>query len=256
MGQELLAKVLEAHGGREHWNRVRTIQFVARCSGWALTARWQRSAFRNYRAHVSSKAPKVRFDPFKGQQGWFTPDRVWIETPGREMIESRSAPRSYFPGGRRALAWDALDVLYFGGYAIWNYLCTPYLLACSGIRLTRGAAWREAGETWQRLIVQFPNTIPTHCREQIFYIDGRGRIRRHDYTAEVIGGYARAAHYCDRHRWFGGHLFPTRRRVFPRRRNNRSLPFPNLIRIDIEHIELHNTGNACEPAADRMTQEG
>ncbi len=255
MAQELLAQVLEAHGGRANWERGDTIRFTARCGGWALTARWQRNAFRIYRADVSTRTPAVRFNPFKGQRGRFTPDRVWIETPGGETIRSRLDPRAYFPGGRRALVWDALDILYFGGYAIWNYLCTPYLLAHPGMRLTRGSDWQEAGETWQRLMVQFPDTVPTHCREQIFYVDARGRIRRHDYTAEVIGGYARAAHYCDRHRWFDGNLFPTRRRVFPRRRNNRPLSFPTLVWIDIDHIEIRNTANARGPVRDRMQQE-
>jgi hypothetical protein len=255
VAQELLAKVLEAHGGRSNWDGVDTIMFAARCGGWALTARWQPNAFRNYRAWVSTWPPKVRFDPFKGEHGWYTPERVWIATADGETIASRSAPRARFPGGRQALAWDALDVLYFGGYAIWNYLCLPYVLAHPDVRLTRGADWHEAGETWQRLIVQFPDRLPTHCREQIFYVDHRGRIRRHDYTAEVIGGYARAAHYGHRHRWFDGHLFPTRRRVFPRRRNNRPLPFPTLVWIDIDHIDLFRPRKACEPFYDRIKQE-
>ena len=74
--------------------------------------------------------------------------------------------------------------------------------------------------------------------EQIFYIDDRGYIRRHDYTARVIGPYARAAHYSDDLREFGGLVFPTRRRVYPRRGDNRSLPFPTLIWIDIDHIDV------------------
>ncbi len=135
--------------------------------------------------------------------------------------------------------WDALDILYFGGYAIWNYLCTPFLLDYPDVHLTRGADWEQGGETWRRLAARFPDTLPTHCRDQIFYIDDRGFIRRHDYTAEVIGGYACAAHYCDRHRTFDGILFPTRRRVLPRRRNNRSSPFPILVWIDIDRIELY-----------------
>jgi hypothetical protein len=231
--------VLEAHGGRERWRRVDEIRLAARCGGLALAARWQKNAFRQYRARVFTSTPRVCFAPFKGQRGWFSPEKVWIETMEGELIRSRTAPRAYFPGGRRALAWDALDILYFGGYAIWNYLCTPFVFDHPGMCLHRGPDWQEAGETWQRLVVHFPDLLPTHCPEQVFYIDARGRIRRHDYTAEVIGGYARAAHYCHRHRRCGGLLFPTRRRVVPRRRDNRAAGFPTLIWIDIDQISLH-----------------
>ncbi len=239
MTQELLAQVLEVHGGRANWERVEEIRCHARCGGMALMARWQKNAYRQYDARVWAHTPQVCFDPFKGQRGWFRPEKVWIETLDGTTVKSRPAPRSYFPGGRRALVWDALDILYFGGYALWNYLCTPFLLGHPDVRLSRGADWQEGGENWQRLCVRFPDTLPTHCREQTFYIDAQGRIRRHDYTANVIGGYARAAHYCDRHRLFDGILFPTRRRVLPRRRDNRPASFPTLVWIDIEHITLH-----------------
>ncbi len=235
--RDLLEKILEAHGGRARWEAVDQLRFEARCGGLALTARWQKNAYRHYRARVSTRAPQVSFTPFKSQRGVFTADRVWIESPGGGIQKERRSPRSLFPGGRRALVWDALDILYFGGYAIWNYLCTPFLLAHPDVQLIRGADWPENGEIWQRLVARFPETLPTHCREQVFYVDYQGLIRRHDYTAEVIGHYARAAHYCRRHRRFDGLVFPTRRRVLPRKRDNRALSFPTLVWIDIDHIE-------------------
>jgi hypothetical protein len=234
---DLLEKVLEAHGGLTRWAAVDQLRFEARCGGLALAARWQRNAFRYYRARVSTRTPQVSFAPFKGQRGVFTADRVWIESSGGAVRKERRSPRRLFPGGRRALVWDALDILYFGGYAIWNYLCTPFLLTHPGVRLTRGPDWQEGGETWQRLVVRFPETLPTHCREQVFYVDHRGMIRRHDYTAEVIGHYARAARFCQRHRRFDGLVFPTRHRMFPRRRDNRAWTFPTLVWIDIDRIE-------------------
>jgi len=86
--------------------------------------------------------------------------------------------------------------------------------------------------------VRFPADFPTHCPEQVFYVDGDGRLRRHDYTAEVIGPYARAAHYSEDHRWVDGLLFPHRRRVYPRRRDGRALGFPTLIWIDIDGVTV------------------
>jgi hypothetical protein len=69
-------------------------------------------------------------------------------------------------------------------------------------------------------------------------VDGEGRLRRHDYTAEVIGSYARAAHYSEDHRWVDGLLVPHRRRVYPRRRDGRPLGFPTLIWIDIDAVTV------------------
>ena len=236
--ERLLPRVIAAHGGNKRWGHAKALHVDVRCGGAALAARFQRKAYRRYRAVVDTRTPRVRFTPFKGHHGVFTPERVWIETDQGTVVHERTHPRGYFPSWRRHILWDRLDVLYFGGYAMWNYLCTPFLWHAEGIQLAEGAPWREAGEIWQSLKVRFPAGWPTHSPEQIFYIDDRGYIRRHDYTARVIGPYARAAHYSDDLREFGGLVFPTRRRVYPRRGDNRSLPFPTLIWIDIDHIDV------------------
>lgn len=236
--ETLLQKVIDAHGGEERWRRVDALRIHVCCGGAALTAKFQRRAYRRYLAVVDTRTPRVRFSPFKGNHGVFTPGRVWIETDQGATFSERRSPRRFFPSPRRHLFWDALDVLYFGGYAMWNYLCTPFLWLTEGVEMAEGDPWREAGETWRRLEINFPAGYPTHNTEQVFYIDDRGLIRRHDYTAEVISPFARAAHYCDHHRVFDGLVFPTRRRVYPRRRNNRSMPFPTLIWIDIDHMEV------------------
>lgn len=234
----LLQRVMTAHGGEERWRRAKALHVDVCCGGTALAARFQRNAYRRYRAMVDTRTPRVKFTPFKGHHGVFTAERVWIETDQGAVVHERTHPRDFFPSWRRHLWWDRLDVLYFGGYAIWNYLCTPFLWHAEGFQLAEGEPWQEAGETRQTLKVRFPAEWPTHSPEQIFYIDDSGYIRRHDYTARVIGPYARAAHYCDDHREFDGLVFPTRRRVYPRRGDNRSLPFPTLIWIDIDHIDV------------------
>ena len=240
--EELLTKVLAAHGGENRWNQAKALGIHVRCGGAALTAKFQRTAYHRYQAVVDTRTPRVRFSPFKGNHGVFTPDRVWIETAQGRVCRERINPRGFFPSCRRHFFWDALDVLYFGGYAVWNYLCAPFLWLAEGFELSEGDTWRMAGETWRSLKVRFPTGYPTHNTEQVFYIDDRGLIRRHDYTAEVISPFARAAHYGDHHRVFDGLMFPTQRRVYPRRRNNRSMPFPTLIWIDIDHIEVLAAG--------------
>ena len=236
--ESLVSQVLAAHGGEDRWRRVQTLRIAVRCGGAALAARFQSRTYRRYRARVDVHTPRVRISPFKGHHGVFTPERVWIEDDRGTVVDARETPRAYFPSWRRHMAWDRLDVLYFGGYAMWNYLCTPFLWRWEGLHLEEGEPWEATGETWRTLKVRFPAGWPTHCSEQTFYIDARGRIRRHDYTADVIGRYARAVHLCDRHRTFDGLVFPTRRRVYPRRRSNRAWPFPTQIWIDIDHVAV------------------
>ena len=234
----LFQQVLAAHGGSERWRRVKELHIDVRCGGAALLARFQKNAYRRYRAVVNTRNPRVRFSPFKGKHGVYTPERVWIETDQGQICQARNNPRNFFPSWRRYIFWDALDVLYFGGYAMWNYLCAPFCWQGEGIDIQAGAPWQEAGETWQSLTVRFPPGWPTHSSKQVFYINARGYIRRHDYPARVIGSFARAAHYSDHHQVVDGLVFPTRRRVFPRRGDNRAMSFPTLIWIDIDHIEV------------------
>jgi hypothetical protein len=236
--EALLQKAIDAHGGDDRWRRVRELHIQVRCGGAALTAKWQRRTYRRYEAVVDTRTPRVRFSPFKGCHGVFTPERVWIETEQGDLVRERIDPRGFFPSWRRHLFWDALDVLYFGGYAMWNYLGTPFIWRSEGSEMREGHPWKAGEEAWRALQVRFPAGCPTHSTEQVFYIDDRGLIRRHDYTAEVIGPFARAVHFSDRHREFDGLVFPTRRRVYPRRGDNRHLPFPTLIWIDIDHIDV------------------
>ena len=98
--------------------------------------------------------------------------------------------------------------------------------------------WSENGESWRRLHVRFPNDVPTHSSEQDFYFDSEGKLRRLDYTAEVFGGWAKAVHYCSEHKRFSGLLVPTRRKVFPRKRNNLPRSRPTIVWIEVDHAEL------------------
>jgi hypothetical protein len=139
---------------------------------------------------------------------------VRIERHDGEVLSSRQEARAAFfgrAGLRRNLRWDPLDSVYFAGYAMWNYLTFPYLLTRDGVEVSDGDTWPEGGETWRRLDASFPPDIDTHSRRQTFYVDAGGRLRRHDYVPEVIGRWARSAHYCADHVQAGGLLFPTRR---------------------------------------------
>lgn len=246
MSAELLDEVLEAHGGAQRWRAARTISARVRTGGLLVRTRMPGNRFADYRLTVDVDEPRAVLDPFPraGERGVFERGAVRIESVAGEVLASRADPRSAFSGPsglRRTLRWDALDSTYFAGYAMWNYLTTPLLLTREGVELREGEDWSEGGERWRRLEVSFDHGIDTHSPRQTMYFDARRVLRRHDYVAEVVGRWARAAHYCDEHVQAGGLVFPTRRRVRPVGVRNRALGFPTLVSLELSelHVEPH-----------------
>jgi hypothetical protein len=99
--------------------------------------------------------------------------------------------------------------------------------------------WQENNESWQRLRAIFPPDLLTHSPEQTFYFDAEGLLRRHDYIALVFGNFAKAAHYSWDHKEINGILLPTRRRVFPRKKDGSPQRRITLVSIDIQDIQVH-----------------
>jgi hypothetical protein len=240
VGDDLLAGAIAAHGGAERWAAVEEIELHAGSGGFMPTTKGQRRTLADYRARISTRAPRTVVTPYPGagRRGVFEPARVWIETDDGAVVAERENPREAFGGLRRALWWDHLDFLYFAGYALWGYGNAPFVFARPEFETREIEPWEEKGEPRRRLVVTFPADVPAHSREQIFHFDAQGRLRRNDYTAEVVGSWAKAAHYCDDHREFGGLLFPTRRRVYPRRRDGRPRRAPTLVWIDVSSVDL------------------
>lgn len=54
--------------------------------------------------------------------------RAWIEDRDGRVVEERADPRASFAGHVLATPWDRLHLLYFAGYANWNYFTAPFLL--------------------------------------------------------------------------------------------------------------------------------
>lgn len=238
--QDLLNKAIEAHGGLNRWNAIREIFAHIRSGGAAIPLRLKFGVFKSYEARISTAEPRVTFTPFAGDRnrGIFSRDMVRIESETGQILAERTNARAQFNSFRHKLYWDNLDALYFGGYAIWNYFSAPFLFLREGFEIHETEPWKERGEIWRGLHVTFPLDIPTHSREQVFYFSSEGLLMRLDYTAEVFGGWARAAHYCSDHKNFSGLILPTRRRVFPRKTNGLPRRRPILVWIEVDQVTL------------------
>jgi hypothetical protein len=239
---ELLDEVLTAHGGAQRWRSVSTITAQGRLGG-LLPKRFPGNKLANFtvRVQVAEQHTVLHDFPQAGRRAVFDRGDVRIETHDGEQLDTRTHPRSAFfglSGIRRNLHWDPLDTAYFAGYAFWNYLTAPLLLTRDGITVTEGEPWQESGQRWRRLQATFPAQVDTHCRRQTFYVDTGGLIRRHDFVAEPVGSWAKAALYCDHHRQVDGLSFATRRRVFPQGPGGRVLSRPTFLALDFDEIEI------------------
>ena len=125
----------------------------------------------------------------------------------------------------------------FHGYAIWNYLNTPFLFQLPGFKTEEIEPWDEPSERRRRLKVTFPDAVATHCPEQVFHVGGDGLISRVDYGA-VVTGRIPMAHYMSEYRDFDGVRIATKRRAYRRRADGTAITEGVVVAIDIADIRL------------------
>jgi hypothetical protein len=234
----LLDRIIEAHGGMSYWNSLEAVDAVISASGFLFTAK-RRPVLDHVRMRAWTREPRFAFYDFPrtGQIAELIgTNEVRISDAKGSVLDRRVDPRSEFRALRRLFSWDNFDLIYFAGYATWNYLTTPFLLGREGFIVEEIGPGPGALSSLNRLRVIFPDDIPTHCREQVFYFDEQHLLRRLDYTAEVVGGWAHAAHLCDDYRTFGGIKAPTKRRVLPLLFGNDPLPGPTLVAIEVHDL--------------------
>ena len=236
--QAILDTSIAAHGGAAFWRGLGGLEARLSAAGFLFLAKG-RPVLRHARLWASATEPRLTFFdyPRPGWRGdWIGDEAVRILDPAGRVMARRERPRDAFRGLRRQFRWDELDFLYFGGYATWNYLVTPFIFLRPGFSFELLPPLRgPQGET-SRLLATFPPDIPTHSGRQVFYFSEAGLLTRLDYTAEVVGGWAHAAHLCEGYRDFGGLKAATKRRVWPILFGDRPMPFPNLVALDIDEI--------------------
>jgi len=231
---QALSTILDAHGGVDRWHEISQIDVEMSAHGFLFSTK---HVPRQNHAHLSidTRSPRtvIHDYPAAGLSGILQgAGRVEVCDANGGIAEAREPARTEFDP-RPWKHWDALNFAYFSGYAMWNYLTLPFLLLAPGVEVQQVSERRATV-----LDVRFPSDIPTHSELQRLYFDAAGRLYRHDYTAEVVGGWARAIHLCSNYREFGGLQFPTTRRVYPRGPFGRPLSAPTLVAIDIHDLDL------------------
>lgn len=235
----IIEEIINAHGGKNIWNSIDWVE--ADISAWGFLFKAKHiPVLKHVLARASAKRPHFIFIDFPetGQTGELIGnEEVRILGSNGKVLQSRSKPRDAFKGLRRFFWWDFLDFIYFGGYATWNYLVTPFIFLRKGFVFKNLGQLQTADGTLLCFSITFPEDLPTHCRTQTFYFDKNRLLRRLDYTAEVVGSWAHAAHFCNQYRDFAGLKIPTHRCVRPLFLN-RPLSSPTLVGLEIHNVSL------------------
>ena len=234
---ELLDVVLEAHGGLDRWNQLKTIKAKMTVAGaiWEFKQKPGLLTDVTFESGIHDQHHIVYRDfAGKGNQSVFQPDQLLLKDEKGEILWSRDKPRNAFDA---TSPWDELDVAYFSSYATWNYLTQPFTYTLPGFVTEEEASRIEDGETWRALKITYPATIAGHSREQTSYFGDDGLLRRHDYTVDILGG-ATGANYPSDYREVSGIMVPTKRRIYAKDANGDKVLEPLLVSIDIAEISF------------------
>ncbi len=237
---ELLELAVSAHGGLDRWKHIMSIDVSLIISGQLLEVKGF-PEHQHTKVTIDADRPRTVMEPYgdEGARGIYTPGRVWIEArdDGREIVEL-TEPRASFAGHVRNTKWDQLQRLYFLGYAMWNYLTTPFIFVRDGFDLQELAPHEEDGQSWRVMQVRYPKDIPTHCDTQQFYFNSDGILKRIDYTTDVLGGVA--SHYLYDPKNFAGLVVPTRRRVVQRTPTGPKITGITAVLLDYLDVQIHD----------------
>lgn len=230
-GHALVEEVLAAHGGANRWKALDAIDAKVSATGMVMALKGQSTALRDIRLHMDCGT----------QRGHLSGTEP---TPWRYEINPASLRDDLDRLNRwpRPWRWTPHDAGTFAAAALWTYLQLPFHLLDPGVSVERLNDRRGL----RRLRIRFPQRISTHCPSQTLHIDTDGRIRHHEYTALVVGRWARPIQHVGDYRAVNGISFPSSRIVVPRA-FGRPLPGPRLIHITIGEVRFTPKSDTSEP---------
>jgi hypothetical protein len=235
---DLLDLAVEAHGGLARWDELSSIKIDVSITGAILYVKGQPDVLKDIVMVADTHHERVT-TTFVSQDRTtlFEPTRVLIQGRDGNVEEDRQNPEESFVGQVTETPWDAVQVAYFSGEALWTYLNGPFLFTRKGFVTEEVDPIDVEDEAWRRLKVTFPDEVKSHTREQFFCHGDDGLLRRHDYTVDILGG-ATGLNYATDYREVDGLMFPTTRRVYAYQGDYELVPEPLLVAVDISKITL------------------
>jgi hypothetical protein len=234
---ELLARIVDAHGGMDRWSGYERVDATIVSGGgfFPLKGLIQDPSPRRMSVWLHEERSSVFPYGASDQRTAFTPQRIAIEKLDGTLVAERCAPQGSFAGHQMSTPWDALHRAYFNGYALWTYLTTPFLLAVDGVRVEETEPWQEGSELWRVMRAYFPGWIETHSLVQDFFFGEDLMLRRRDYNVNIAGGFGAAQLTSDYVVANGVHL-STKRRAYTRGPDRRPILEMLMVAIDIGDV--------------------
>ncbi len=233
-------RALHAYGGADVWSKAESVAAEITMSG--LLFRLKRRVTPP-RAHIITdiRSPHATITPVDrhGNTGTLNGFTVSLAAADGSVIDTRQDARSRGENQHVLKAWDTLDLMYFLGYAFWNYFSLPYQLLRDDIE------WREVQDGL--LEAHYPPELPVHTRLQRFYFDRTGLLVRNDYCAEFVSSRRRvwAANIVLQHKTWYEIPYPAVRRVCPTNEQfGRPSAWIKVVGIQVDDWRLVNGGTA------------
>lgn len=235
----LIEQILEAHGGLARWKSHDRLSAHLNQGGVLWPLKGHGGKLDEVDVKVDLKQMRTSHAPFGAadRRTAVTPQRAVIETADGRVVEVLDDPRASFAGFGLDTQWSDLQLAYFVGYAMWNYLTLPFAFAEPGFGFEELPAWEEDGERWHRLQVTYPDTIATHSRVQTFYVGADFRLRRHDYDVDINGGTP-AVHYFSDYATVDGIALPTRHLIYVRNPDGGHSTDPLVVSIVVSDVRF------------------
>lgn len=235
----LIEQILEAHGGLARWKSHDRLSAHLSQGGILWPLKGHGGLLDEVDVKVDLKQMWTSHAPFGApdRRTAVTPQRAVIETADGTVLESLDDPRASFAGFGLETQWSNLQLAYFVGYAMWNYLTLPFAFAEPGFAFEELPAWEENGERWHRLRVTYPDTIATHSRVQTFYVGADFKLRRHDYDVDINGGTP-AVHYFSDYATVDGISLPTRHLIYVRNPDGSHSTDPLVVSIVVSDVRF------------------
>jgi hypothetical protein len=238
--RSLLDDAIEAHGGLDRWNQLRSADVHCLVNGVVWTLKGVPGILTDFHYQIDLHQQRGSVPNFMGpdQRATFQADRVAIEKIDGTVVDELLQPRVSLEGQSLQSTWNTLQLIYFVGYAIWTYMTTPFCFTMPGFATEELDPWQQGNETWRRLKVTFPAHLAQHAKEQTYYFGSDGLLRRHDYVAEPVTKERTATHYITDNKEFGGITIGTRQRVYVLNPDGGYSPEPLLVSLDVAEVSF------------------
>ena len=222
-----------ASGGLDLWRQMSRYTVHMSFGGVLCSRKCAAAQLKDVVVEGSTDQQSLEINGFSGmnRRAMYRPDWVALEGMDGQLLKETKASTQELRECLRASTWDELQLAYYFGYAVWNYIAVPFVLAEPDVTTEELEPRSVQFDSWRRLEVRFPPRVVTHSTEQTVYFDRDGLLRRIDYTSELED--TRIAQLFSGHQGFSGIIVPTlgtSLRIAP---DGVSLAKPSLVDVEI-----------------------